>query len=183
MFFALILLLTALACSHLHVCVRLWKVGKCTQKTGLPHRGLFVIHTLVVSFVEVETALKRARSGSACQGAWLVIIYACCITQGSNSQPHKASHDHELPANWKSSSVKEDVKLEEGKDTIMSFKIGSSVHNKLFFKDAPIATDCDWKGWFLNPGKKTKQKNQSTFIYVALYNNQKVLHNNIKKLA
>lgn len=36
-FFPLILLLAALACSHLHVCVRVRKVGK--WKTGLPHRG------------------------------------------------------------------------------------------------------------------------------------------------
>lgn len=42
---------------------------------------------------------------------------------------------------WTMSSVKEDVELEEGKDTILFFKIGSSVHNKLLFKDAPIATD------------------------------------------
>lgn len=55
---------------------------------------------------------------------------------------------------WTMSSVKEDVKLEEGKDTSLFFKIGSSVHNRQLFKDAPIATDCDCKGSFLNPGNK-----------------------------
>lgn len=51
-FFALILLLTALACSHLHVCVRVWKVGKCTRKQGSPTGAC-------LSFKPWERALLR----------------------------------------------------------------------------------------------------------------------------